>query len=250
MAKKTDANANADKEEQKVETQAQAAVPAAQEEKKPRARKTTKKWSEGAEEKMLFNKYSFKDVVVKDKSLEAYINLTTNSAFPNIYGRRANATYYATHSNIVERLVNKLMRGGTGQRVGGKVIRTKGRLQGKKLTVMHVVEGAFDSIHRQTNKNPIQVLVDALQNAAPIEDTTRVRYGGIKYNIAVDISSNRRLNLALRNIALASLISAFRSRKTLSDALANEIIAASSREPTSYAIKIRQETERIARSAR
>ena len=152
--------------------------------------------------------------------------------------------------DIIERLVNKMMRGGTGKKVGGKVIRTKGRLQGKKLKLLHIVEDAFDTINRKTGKNPVQVFVDALQNAAPIEDTTRVRYGGISYNVAVGISSNRRVDVALRNIALAALINAFNRKKNLSDALADELVLAASKAPDSYAIKKRLEGERIAKRAR
>ncbi len=117
--------------------------------------------------------------------------------------------------NIVERLDNSLMRGGTGGKVGGHVIRTKGRLQGKKIKAMNMIEVAFDTINKQTGKNPLQVFVQALENSAPIEDTTRVRYGGIKSNVAVDISASRRLDIALRNIAMATVIGSFGNKRTL-----------------------------------
>ncbi|MDE1856086.1 MAG: 30S ribosomal protein S7 [Candidatus Micrarchaeota archaeon] len=196
------------------------------------------------DEQLLFGKYSYRDVIVNDQSLANYIVLTPK-VNPNSYGRKKSDTV-----NIVERLINKLMRGGTGHKVGGHVIRTEGQLQGKKLKVMGVVEDAFDKIAKQTNKNPIQVFVNALERAAPIEDTTRVRYGGIAYNVAVDISSLRRLNVAINNLALSTVIGAFKNRRTLSDALANEVMLAASSDPNSYAIKKRTELERMARSAR
>ncbi len=170
--------------------------------------------------------------------------------YPNIYGRRKNHAYYTSHINIVERLVNKLMRGGTGRKVGGKVIRTEGRLQGKKIKTMHIVEDAFDIINSKTGKNPLQKFIEALEHAAPIEDTTRVRYGGITYNVAVDISSKRRVDVALKNIALAAITGGFNSRKSISEALADEIILAANGDPNSYAIKKRTDAERMARSAR
>lgn len=200
-------------------------------------------------EQLLFGKYSFKDVVVDDPSLANQITLNPK-AFPNTFGRRKDRSYFIAHVSIVERLVNKMMRGGTGKKIGGKVIRTKGALQGKKTKVMRIVEAAFDTVSKRTGKNPIQLLVYALENAAPIEDTTRVRYGGISYNVAVGISATRRLDVALRNLALAALIGAFKSRKSLADALADEIILASNRDANSYAIKRKVERERIARSAR
>jgi ribosomal protein uS7 len=134
-----------------------------------------KKAVSSAQEPLLFEKYSMKDVKVSDQSLVSYINLRP-TAYPNIFGRRKYDAYYRAHINIIERLINKLMRGGTGKKIGGRVIRTEGRLQGKKTKVMHILEEAFEKINKQTGKNPVQVLVDALQNAAPIEDTTRVRY--------------------------------------------------------------------------
>ena len=222
---------------------------AASAEKKPAARRVAKKEIPVVAEPLLFGKYSMKEVVVNDPSLVNYIALVPK-AYPSTFGRRQNRVYYATHVNIVERLINKLMRGGTGQKVGGKVIRTEGALQGKKIKVMHIVEDAFDIIKKKTGKNPAQVLVSALEYSAPIEDTTRIRYGGINYNVAVGISAQRRLDVALRNMALSSLIGAFKNKKSLADALADELILAANKDPNSYAIKKKVELERIARSAR
>lgn len=198
---------------------------------------------------MLFGKYPVDGVVVTDRSMVSHVRFN-QQPYPNLFGRRKRKAYYDSHINIVERLMNKLMRGGTGKKVGGHVIRTNGRLQGKKLKVMHIVQDAFAIIAKKTGKNPVQVFVDALQNSAPIEDTTRVRYGGISYNVAVGISSNRRVDVALKNIALSALIGAFKKKKRLSDALADELIMASQNAPDSYAIKKRVEGERIARRAR
>lgn len=198
---------------------------------------------------LLFGKYPTDEVVITDRSMQSTVRFNAQP-YPNIFGRRRRKSYYDTHISVVERLMNKLMRGGTGKKIGGKVIRTSGRLQGKKLKVMHIVEDAFERIKEKTGKNPVQVFVDALQNSAPIEDTTRVRYGGISYNVAVGISANRRVDVALKNIALASLIGAFKKKKRLSEALGDELMQAAQNSPDSYAIKKRVESERIARRAR
>jgi small subunit ribosomal protein S7 len=203
----------------------------------------------GLNKQLVFGKYDPKDVVITDGSMADYVNLDSY-IYPNIFGRRSKQSYYESHISVVERLINKLMRGGTGKKIGGKVVRTEGRLQGKKVTVMRIVKNAFDSVSKQTGKNPLQVLINALQNSAPIEDTTRVRYGGISYNVAVGISAQRRINVALKNIALAALIGAFKNKRSLSDALANELILAANNSPDSYAIKKRVEGERIAKRAR
>ncbi len=197
---------------------------------------------------LLFNKYSY-DVEIFDPSLRNYVNLKP-VAYPNSHGRKSQNQFHKANLNIVERLENALMRGGTGGKVGGRVIRTKGRMQGKKIKAIKTIETAFDMINKQTNMNPIQVYIMALENSAPIEDTTRVRYGGIISNVAVDVSASRRLDIALRNIAMATVTSAFHSKKTLADALANELILASKNDINSYAIKRKNETERMARSAK
>ncbi|MDD5096857.1 MAG: 30S ribosomal protein S7, partial [Candidatus ainarchaeum sp.] len=153
--------------------------------------------------------------------------------------------------NIVERLVNKLMRGGTGEKTSGKVIRTKGRLQGKKMQMINVVEEAFELIQKKANANPIQVLVKALENSAPREDVTRVSHGGVSYQIAVDVSATRRLDMALRNITLSALMRAFNKPTSLAESLADEIIYTANGDlQNSYSIKKRDELERMARSAK
>ncbi len=233
---------------QKIETQPAEEQPRPAPKRAP-ARRAVKKENVALSEPLLFQKYSMKEAAVNDPSLANYVMLFPK-AYPITYGRRKNRVYAATHVNVVERLVNKLMRGGTGQKIGGKVIRTEGALQGKKVKVLRIVQDAFEIINKKTGKNPVQVLVSALENAAPIEDTTRIRYGGINYNVAVGISAARRLDVALRNIALASLIGAFKSKKRLADALADELILGAAKDPNSYAIKKKVELERIARSAR
>jgi len=94
------------------------------------------------------------------------------------------------------------------------------------------------------------VLIRALENSAPIEDTTRVVYGGIKSNVAVDISASRRLDIAIRNITMATIIGAFGNKRSISEALANELILAANVDVNSYAIKRKNEIERMARSAK
>ncbi|MCX6775443.1 MAG: 30S ribosomal protein S7 [Candidatus Micrarchaeota archaeon] len=197
----------------------------------------------------IFGKYDTSEVKVIDPSLSKYLDLTPVS-IPHSHGRHGDKQFGKMKVNVVERLVNKLMRGGTGEKTSGKVIRTHGRLQGKKFKAMKIVEEAFDSIAKATKFNPVQVLVDAIQNTAPREDTTRVQYGGVSYQVAVDVSASRRLDMALRNLSLAAIMGAFDKKKTLAQALSDEITLAAKNDQNSYAIKKRDETERMARSAR
>jgi len=197
----------------------------------------------------IFGKYDISEVKVIDPSLSKYLDLTPVS-IPHSHGRHGDKQFGKMKVNVVERLVNKLMRGGTGEKTSGKVIRTHGRLQGKKFKAMKIVEDAFDSIAKTTKFNPVQVLVDAIQNTAPREDTTRVQYGGVSYQVAVDVSASRRLDMALRNLSLAAIMGSFDKKKTLAQALSDEITLAAKNDQSSYAIKKRDETERMARSAR
>lgn len=197
---------------------------------------------------LLFNKYSY-NVDVEDLSLRNYINLKP-IVNPMSYRKDSDKMFSEAGINIVERLENSLMRGGTGKRIGGHVIRTKGRLQGKKLKVIKIVEEAFDNVNKNTHMNPLQVLVVALENSAPIEDTTRIRQGGTVSNISVDVSASRRLDIALRNLATASIIGAFKSKRTISEALSSELVLAAKNDINSYSIKRKNEIERMARSAK
>jgi small subunit ribosomal protein S7 len=230
------------------------AAPPTEKPKRVRAKKAEQPKAEAAapvEESgaiLLFGKYSY-DVQVADLSLKNYINLKPIE-YPNTFRRESGKMFSKSSINIVERLENTLMRGGTGGKISGKVIRTKGRLQGKKLKVMHFIENAFERISSETNENPLQVYIRALENSAPIEDTTRVRYGGIISNVAVDISASRRLDIALRNISIAVVLGAFRNKKTFEDALTSELILAGKNDVNSYAIKRKNEIERMARSAK
>ncbi len=228
--------------------QADAAQPQPQSQQQPAAAAERPQRQGSASSILLFGKYAY-DVEVTDPSLKKYINLK-ELKYPSTFRRLSQRDFSKAELNIVERLANSFMRGGTGKKIGGHVIRTEGRLQGKKLKVMHIIEKAFEIIQRQTGKNPLQVYLSALQNAAPIEYTTRIRYGGTIANIAVDISASKRLDMALRNIVHATVIGAFSNRRSMVDVLANELILAAKNDINSYAIKRKNEIERMARSAR
>lgn len=121
---------------------------------------------------------------------------------------------------------------------------------GKKHLAYNIVKKSFELIHLRTGENPIQVLVRAIENAAPREETTRIMYGGISYHVSVDISPMRRIDIALRHLTEGAREKAFNSPIPIEEALADEIIAASNNDPKSYAIQKKEEIERIALSSR
>jgi len=182
----------------------------------------------------LFGKWSF-NVEVKDLGLQRYVS-TEPVIIPHSMGRHEHRRFHKSRVNIVERLVNNLMR--------------PGQNAGKKLRAINYVRNAFEIIYLQTGQNPIQVLVRAVENSAPCEDTTRISYGGVAYQQAVDISPQRRVDLALRFIIEGVRKAAFDNPKPLEECLADELIAAANNDSRSYAVQKRNEMERIALHAR
>ena len=183
----------------------------------------------------IFGKWSVDDVEVKDPGLKRYICLKP-TVIPPSGGRHEPRRFGKAEVHLVERLANLFMRPGPNG--------------GKKTKALKIVKNALEIIHLRTGQNPIQVLVRALENAAPREDVTRLSYGGIVYFKAVDIAPQRRLDLALRYIAQGAREASFRNRKTTDEALADEIILAASNDSKSFAIRKKHELERIALASR
>jgi small subunit ribosomal protein S7 len=207
-----------------------------------------KKKSQFAKHK-LFNRWSFDEVVISDPSQVNYVNLEP-MIVPHSFGRKSRGRFAKKNINVVERLANKMMRSGQGKRkLSGKYIRGRNGC-GKKVQVLQIVEGAFEIVETKTKKNPIQVLVDAISNATPHEDVTRVKKGGVAYSVAVDVSPMKGLDESLKNIALAGFGNSFNKKTTAEEALAEEIIAAAANDVKSLAVKRKDEVERIAKSSR
>jgi small subunit ribosomal protein S7 len=192
---------------------------------------------------LLFNRWDFKEVKVTDPGLENVISLKP-MLVPISFGRHEHKRFGKAEVNIVERLVNSIMH------FGKRYAKNTGRMGGKKARAINIVKTAFDIIHLRTGKNPIQVLVKAIENASPNEDTTRIIYGGVVYHVSVDVSPLRRVDLALRFISEGARLAAYSSMKTIEEALADEIILAANNDANSYAIKKKNEQERIAMASR
>jgi len=183
----------------------------------------------------LFSKWSWVGVEVRDPGLKRYISLRP-IWLPHTGGRHEHRRFMKSQVPIVERLMNQLMR--------------PARNGGKKHKAYNIVKTAFDIIYFETGENPLQVLVRAIENAAPREETTRIVFGGITYRVSVDVSPQRRVDLALRHIAEGARQCAFNDPKPIEECLAQEIILASRGDPQSYAVRQKEEIERIALSSR
>ena len=96
----------------------------------------------------------------------------------------------------------------------------------------------------------MELLVKAIENASPNEDTTRIVYGGVVYHVSVDVAPLRRIDLALRFIAEGVRESTYSHPQTIEEALAKEILLASNNDMGSHAVKKKNEQERIAMASR
>jgi small subunit ribosomal protein S7 len=107
----------------------------------------------------------------------------------------------------------------------------------------------MDIINQRSKKNPLQVLVKAVENTAPREETTRIKYGGIGYQVAVDIAPQRRVDLAVGFLTRGALQSSFKRKRSVEECLADELLYAAEYDTRSFAIGKKEEKERVARSA-
>lgn len=182
----------------------------------------------------LFDKWDLDEVEVQDLSLKRYICLD-EIIVPHTSGRHVKRQFAKSKVSIVERLMNKIMR--------------TERNSGKKNKAYNVVKEALEIINKRTKKNPVQVLVSAVENTSPCEETTRIKYGGVGYQVAVDISPQRRVDLSLGFLTRGTLQSAFKNKRSVAECLANELIFASEEDTRSFALQKKEEKERVAKAA-
>ena len=188
----------------------------------------------------LFSKWTYDDVTIPDITLQDYLSVKQKLKYlaylPHTAGRYNVKRFRKAQCPIVERLANALMQ--------------HGRNNGKKLMAVRIVQHSFEVIHLLTDKNPIQVLIEAIINSGPREDSTRIGSAGTVRRQAVDVSPLRRVNQALFLLTTGAREAAFRNIKTIAECLADELINASKGSSNSYAIKKKDELERVAKSNR
>jgi small subunit ribosomal protein S7 len=211
------------------------AAPPAEGEEAPAAPAVLEKPARRFNLPMLFGKYSFEGVEVHDPGLKKYINITP-IALPHTNARYSSRPFSKQKVNIVERLVNGMMR--------------TEHATGEKARTYRMVRDAFKMIEEKTKLNPIQVLVDAVERGSPREEVTRLKYGGISVPKAVDTSSYRRVNIAIKNICQGVVRASRGSKKRIEQVLADELAAAARGDVNSFAIAKKGEVERVASSAR
>ncbi len=193
----------------------------------------------------IFDKYDLTGLSVKDPGLRPIISLE-----PRLILKSQGANFQRfmqTKVNIVERLMNRLTVAGHR---GKKHKLQKGRSTGKYSKYMKIILEAFEIIEKKTGKNPVEVLLTAIENSAPRDEITVIEYGGARYPQAVDVAPLRRVNLAIRWLIHGASDKAFNKKKTIAQGVADEIMLASENNGESFAVRKRNESEKQADSAR
>jgi len=185
--------------------------------------------------KLLFNKWDVSEVKVTDPGLVRYVNLSA-LIIPHSCGKFSRQEFNKANMPIVERLINRLMQ-------------TENNT-GKKQLAIRIVRDAFELVNKKTKRNPVEVLVEAIANTGPREETVRLKYGGINVPKSVDTAPLRRVDSAIGFIAEATLKASQTSKKSASAILADELIAASKGDAKCFSVAKKEERERIAKSAR
>ena len=129
------------------------------------------------------------------------------------------------NSVLVTKLVNSIM------------------LDGKKGVAQKVVYGAFDIIKEKSEKDPLEVFNQAMENIMPSLEVKARRVGGATYQVPMEVRPARRQTLGLRWLTNYSRA---RSERTMAERLAGEILDAANN--TGAAVKKREDTHKMAES--
>lgn len=114
-------------------------------------------------------------------------------------------------------------------------------LDGKKGVAQRIVYGAFENIKEKSDKEPLEVFEEALNNIMPVLEVKARRIGGATYQVPIEVRPVRRQALALRWL---TTFSRKRGEKTMKDRLANEILDAANN--TGAAVKKKEEMHKMA----
>ncbi|HLC57264.1 MAG TPA: 30S ribosomal protein S7 [Candidatus Nanoarchaeia archaeon] len=195
----------------------------------------------------LFNKWDTSQIVIEDPGLKSYINISP-ILVPKTGGKNTVVRFWKNKTTIVERLMNKLMVPG---HAGKKHKLTSKTCSGKSQTVYKIVFKTLEQLEAQTKKNPVEVLVKAIENAAPREEITTIEYGGARYPQAVECSPQRRIDIVLKHMTQGAYQKSFGKKKSMVSALTEEIMGAYNFDnQKSNAVAKKLETERQADASR
>ena len=129
------------------------------------------------------------------------------------------------NSKVVTKLINQVM------------------YDGKRGTAQRICYDAFDIIKEKTNREPIEVFEQAMENVMPLLETKARRVGGSNYQVPIEVRPERRQTLGLRWLVM---FTRKRGERTMAEKLAAEIIDAANN--TGASVKKREDTHKMAES--
>ncbi|MFB6093589.1 MAG: 30S ribosomal protein S7 [Halanaeroarchaeum sp.] len=181
----------------------------------------------------LFGRWSVSEIQYSDPSTRRYISVTPVA---HTMGRHASKQFKKSEISVVERLANRLMQHADNT--------------GKKQKALKIVREAFEIVDERVEESPVQILVEAIENAAPREETVRLKYGGISVPKAVDVAPQRRVDQALKFIADGTYSASFKTPTDVEEALAQQLLGSADYDVQTYAVGQKEEKERVAAAAR
>lgn len=197
----------------------------------------------------IFNTWSPEGVIVKNIALKDYISIRP-LLVPKTGGKFADSRFWKAKYHIIERLANHLQVAGHKRK---KHHKSSGKNTGKIVTVYNIVKQAFQQIQNKTNQNPLQVLVDAIENTCPRQGIITIEYGGVRYPKAVDLSPLKRVDISIRWLAQQAFHASSTSKKPhkkMYQVLADELILAAKLDQNSAIIKKKIELEKQAAASK
>jgi len=198
------------------------------------------------DEVLTMGRWDASEVQVNDDGLVRYINLE-NIASPRSKGRHSEKQFYKADVPLVERLLNRMYVAGHS---GKKHLISSGQNTGSSGRLWNVIEDSFEIIEEETGENPIQVLVDAIENSAPVEEVVTYQRGGARARKAVLVAPQRRVDLAVRLLVQGEYANRLTDSDTAAKTLAEEIMAAADGDNSVKAVREKERREREAEGAR
>ncbi len=113
--------------------------------------------------------------------------------------------------------------------------------EGRKATAEKIFYSSLALIEEKTKTNPLEVFDKAVNNVMPAIEVRSRRVGGSNYQIPTEIRPDRRTALAIKWILTYSKA---RNEKSMSQRLANELMAAANNEGSS--IKKKEDVHKMA----
>jgi small subunit ribosomal protein S7 len=113
--------------------------------------------------------------------------------------------------------------------------------QGKKSGAFNIFYDALDRVNKMTSEDGYETWKRALTNVTPAVEVKSRRIGGATFQIPAEVRADRKTSLAIKWLIR---FSRDRNGRSMSEKLANEIVAASKGEGAAF--KKKEDTHRMA----